>query len=107
MNLIDIGLYFMYALLVVSVLAAIIFPLLYALQNPAGFFKSMIGVIAIIALFFICYAISDATVKPAWAVAGQTTASVKLVGAGLLTFYVVMTVAVAGLIFSEVNKALK
>lgn len=107
MNLIDIGLYFAYALVAVAVLAAVIFPLMYALQNPAGFFKSLIGVVAIVVLFFICYAISDSTVRPSWAVAGQTASSVKLVGAGLITFYVVLTVAVAGLIFSEINKALK
>lgn len=105
--MIDFGLYFMYALVVVSVLAAVIFPLVNALQNPVGFFKSLIGVIGLIVLFFICYAISDSTVKPVWAVAGQTPASVKLVGAGLLTFYIVLFVALAGLIFSEINKAIK
>jgi hypothetical protein len=31
----------------------------------------------------------------------------KLIGAGLITFYVVMVIAFLGLIASEINKALK
>lgn len=104
--MIDFGLYFMYALLIVAILTAVGLPLANALKSPAQFFKSLIGVLALVVLFGICYAISDSTVKPAWAVLGLSSTTVKLVGAGLLTFYTVIVVAVIGLIFSEINKAL-
>ena len=104
--MIDFGLYFMYALLIVAVLTAVGLPLANALKSPAQFFKSLIGVLALVVLFGICYAISDSTVKPTWAAQGISPTTVKLVGAGLLTFYTVIVVAVIGLIFSEINKAL-
>lgn len=104
--MIDFGLYFMYALLIVAILTAVGLPLINALKSPAQFFKSLIGVLALVVLFGICYAISDATVKPTWAAMGLSSTTVKLVGAGLLTFYTVIVLAVIGLIFSEINKAI-
>lgn len=105
--MLDIGLYFGYTLLIVAVLAAVVLPLIKAVQSPDTFLKSLYGVIVILVIFGISYAISSSNVRPSWAVAGIGEGTSKLIGAGLITFYVVVVIAFLGLIFSEVNKALK
>lgn len=105
--MLDVGLYAMYALLVVAVIAAIVLPLLNALQSPANLFKSLYGFIALVVLFVIAYAIADSTVKPEWAVLGVGQTGVKIIGAGLIVFYITMAAAIIGLIYSEISKALK
>lgn len=105
--MLDVGLYFGYTLLIVAVVAAIVLPLIKAVQSPDTFLKSLYGVVAILVIFVISYAISDSSVKPTWLVMGIGEGTSKLIGAGLITFYVVVVVAFLGLIFSEINKALK
>lgn len=105
--MLDVGLYFAYALLFLSIGAAIVLPLISAVKSPANLFKSLYGVIALVILFIIAYAIADSTVKTQWAVLGVGAGTVKLIGAGLIVFYITMVVAVVGLIYSEISKALK
>lgn len=105
--MLDVGLYFGYTLLIVAVVAAIVLPLIKAVQSPDTFLKSLYGVVAILVIFGISYAISDSSVRPTWLVMGIGENTSKLIGAGLITFYIVVVLAFLGLIFSEINKALK
>ncbi len=105
--MLDVGLYFTYALLVIAVIAAIGLPLINALQSPATLFKSLYGVVALVVVFIIAYALADSTVKPEWAVLGVGEGGVKIIGAGLTVFYITMAVAIIGLIYSEISKVLK
>jgi hypothetical protein len=105
--MLDIGLYVLYGLLAIAVAAAIIFPLVNSLQNPKGLIRSAIGVVIILVLFGIGYALSDDTLSRTAVSAGMTASSVKLIGAGLIMFYIVLVGAVLALIYSEISKALK
>ena len=105
--MIDFGLYFTYFLLVAAVLGAIAFPIIQAVQSPGNFLRSLYGVIAIVVLFGISYAVSSSEVMQRWAVLGITETTSKLVGAGLILFYITLVIAIVGLIYSEINKALK
>lgn len=105
--MIDVGLYFVYTLFIIAVVSAIVLPLINAVQSPGTFLKSLYGIIGLLVLFGLSYAISDSSVKPTWAVQGISEGTSKVIGAGLITFYVVFVVAFVGLIFSEINKAFK
>ena len=105
--MLDVGLYFCYTLLIVAALAAIVLPLIKAIGSPQTLLRSLYGVVALLILFGIAYAVSDSSVRPSWIVLGIGTGTSKLIGAGLVTFYVVLIIAFIGLIFSEINKALK
>lgn len=105
--MLDVGLYFCYTLLIVAALSAIVLPLIKALNSPGTLVRSMYGVIALFVVFGIAYALSDSGVRPSWIVLGIGNGGSKLIGAGLITFYTVLIVAFIGLIFSEINKALK
>ena len=105
--MIDVGLYITYTLFFIALGAAVILPLINAIKAPANLLKSLYGVFALIVVFIIAYALSGSDVKPQWAVIGITEGTSKLVGAGLITFYIVMFAAVIGLIYSEISKAFK
>jgi hypothetical protein len=105
--MIDFGLYTGYVLLIVAIATAIIFPLIYAIKTPGVFVKSLIGVGSLVVVFGISYLLSGAKITPDQAALGVTESSSRLIGAGLTMFYLALVIAFVGLVFSEINKALK
>lgn len=103
----DIGLYLGYTFIIVAVAAAIVLPLINALKSPAGLLKSLAGVGALVVVFFIAYAMAGSEVSTRAASNGINATSSKLIGAGLAMFYIVFIAAAVGVVFSEINKALK
>ena len=107
MELEDIGLYASYVLFFIALGAAIILPLINAIKNPSGLVKSLIGVGGLVVLFIICYAISGDEVSARAASLGVDAGGSKLIGAGLYMFYAVFFISAIGVVYSEINKALK
>jgi len=107
MGLIDIGLIVCYIAAFVAAGAAIVLPLINALKNPAGLLKSLIFVVVALVVFGIAYAISDSARSVSAISMGVSETGVKLIGAGLITFYIALVVAALGLIYSEVSKSFK
>lgn len=98
------GLYFGYFLFAISIAVIVILPLRNALKTPGDLKKSGMGIGAIIVLFLISYALSGSEVSQKAASLGVDAGGSKLIGAGLTMFYIVLIVAVIGLIYSEVKK---
>ena len=65
------------------------------------------GIGALVILFLIAYALSGSEVTPKYTAVGVGEGSSKLIGAGMIMFYFIMIVAIVGMIYSEINKALK
>ncbi len=104
---VDAGLYIGYILFGVAVLTAVILPLVKSLQSPGELKKPLIAIVAMVALFAISYALTGSDLTAEQAAKGITETTSKLVGAGLTLFYLISGIAVLGLIYSEINKALK
>jgi len=96
-----------YAVFLVAVGSAIIFPLINAIKSPANLLKSLAGVGVLVVVFVIAYTLSGSEVAIKAAASGVDANSSKLIGAGLIMFYIVLVLSIAGVIFSEINKALK
>ncbi len=62
--MLDIGLYIFYVLLFIAVAAAVIFPLLNSIKEPAALIRTGIGIAAILVLFGISYGLSDSDFEP-------------------------------------------
>jgi len=108
MDLIDIGIYIAYALFFAALAAMIVLPLLNALRSPGDLVKSGIGIGALIVLFIIAFVISGSELTPQYQALGvETEFSSRLIGAGLTMFYFVFVIAIIGMIYSEISKALK
>jgi len=103
----DIGLYVGYGLFGVALAAAIILPLINALKSPKDLAKSGMGVGALLVVFLISFGIAGSEVTAKYTAQGIGESSSKLIGAGLTMFYIVFGVALIGIVFSEISKALK
>lgn len=107
MELIDIGLYVAYGLLIIAALAAIALPLISSFSQPKVLIKTGIGVITIVVLFLISYAIADSGVTAKYTTFGVGEGISKFVGGALITMYILFIVAFVGIIITELNKAIK
>ena len=105
--MIDAGLYTSYVLFFIAIGATIILPLVHALKAPGTLVKSGISVVGLIILFLISYTLSGSEVTTKYATLGVGENSSKLVGAGLIMFYITFVLALIALIGSEINKAFK
>lgn len=106
-GLINAGMWIFYILLIGSIAAAILMPLMNAVKTPGSFKKSLIGVGALVVLFGVSYALSGSNVTPAQAAIGITEGTSKLISAGLIMFYLTLFGSIIGIIYSEISKALK
>ncbi|MBX2969567.1 MAG: hypothetical protein KF803_09345 [Cyclobacteriaceae bacterium] len=104
---VDAGLYTAYALLAVAVVAAIVLPLMHAGNSPGALKKGLIFIAGMVVVFIISYALAGSELTADQVAKGITATTSKLVGAGLIMFYLAAIIAVIGLIYSEINKAIK
>ncbi|MFM7431043.1 MAG: hypothetical protein ACKO1F_14255 [Flammeovirgaceae bacterium] len=102
-SLITPGLYICYALFIIALLAAVLMPLLNAIKHPADLVKSLIGVVLLVALFGVSYALSGSEVTAKYTALGVNASSSKLIGAGMIMFYVTLIVAAILAIVSMVR----
>jgi hypothetical protein len=102
------GLYASYILLAVAALAAIVLPLINALNNPKSLLKTLGGVVLLVVLFFIAFSISGSEVLPSYEKQGLHTAGAsKFVGGTLITMYSLIIIALVAIVITEVKKAFK
>ncbi|ELR69574.1 hypothetical protein C900_04799 [Fulvivirga imtechensis AK7] len=94
-------------MVVVAGLAAIIMPLINSLSHPKSLIKAGIGVAVLGVLFLITYATADSDTSRGLVEAGLTPGTIKVVGACLRTMYVLFVLAIVGIVFSEINKAIR
>jgi len=106
-SLISGGLYLAYVIFFIALIAVIILPLFKSLQSPKDLIRSGAGLLGLVVIFLIAYSVSGDEVSLSAASLGITPAKSKLIGAGLITLYTISLVAVAGLIFSSINRAIK
>ena len=108
MDIIDIGLRFTYAMLIVGALAAIVMPLIQALTNdPKSLLKSAAGLGAIVLIYLIGYALAGDEVTAKYVEFDVDSGISKMVGGVLITMYIMMIVALAGALFGEAKKIIE
>lgn len=106
-NLIDISLYVSYGLLIIAAIAAILLPFINSLSNPKSLIKSGIGIAVIVVLFVIGWAIADSGITAKYTTLGVDSSTSRFVGGALITMYILMIMAIIGIIITELNKAIK
>ena len=99
--------YLGYGLLIVCIAAAVILPLINALDDPQSLMKSGMGLGALVLIFLLSWAIAGSELLPVYTAFGIDEGLSKFVGGVLTTMYTLALVAIVGIIFTEVSKALK
>jgi hypothetical protein len=102
-SLISPGLMVCYACLAIALIASVGMPMLNAIKNPKDLVKSLIGIVGIIVLFGISYALSGSEVSVKAATQGITPESSRLIGAGLILFYIILLTSTVLAIYSLVK----
>lgn len=98
--MVDVGLFLAYILIGVCVLTAVGMPLVKAFSDPDSLKKMGIGVGALVVVFLISYFTASGE-----AMGGASAGTTKMVGAGLITFYILVIVAIGGIVYTEIKKA--
>jgi hypothetical protein len=103
--LIDIGLYLAYFLVAFAFLAAIVLPLIKSLDNPESLLHLGAGILGVLVIFGIGYALAGNEILPSYIRNDVETPGLsKLIGGSLITMYIMLIVAVGGILFTEVTK---
>ncbi|MFZ9982025.1 MAG: hypothetical protein ACO3FI_08350 [Cyclobacteriaceae bacterium] len=101
------GLYLGYMLFFGSLLAIAGLFLMNAFKDINLLKKSLGGAILLLIIFGLSYFLSGSELSSSAVANGITESSSKLIGGGLTMFYILFFLAILGLIYSEINKALK
>lgn len=107
MNFIDIALYISYGLIIVAALGAIVLPLINSLDDPMSLLKTAAGLIALVAVFFIAYAIAGNEVTPVYTTHGVDASLSKWIGGAVITMYTLIILAVLAIIVTEISKVFR
>lgn len=109
MDYVNIILYVSYALVLVGTVLSVLLPLIKSLDDPKALLKSGLGVVGIVVVFFICYSISSNEVLPKFEAEpfNLTAQTSQMVGGLMFTTYLLIVVALAGILLTEINKAIK
>jgi len=102
--MINAALIFAYILIGLCAAAAIILPLIQAFGNPRSLVKIGVSVGGLAVVFFICYMLAGNSTYGNDEVSSSAS---QRVGAGILTFYVLLFGAVLSIIYTEVSKIIK
>ena len=107
MDTFDIILYLGYALVIFAAIAALLLPLISALGNPQSLIKSGAGLLLVIVLYFIAYALSGSEVTQEYSKFDVGPELSKIVGGTLIMAYLLLGFAIIGIVFTEFNKIFK
>ncbi len=99
--MVDIGLIVAYVLIVLCALSAILIPLVQSFSDPKSLVKSGLGLGAVLVVFLIGFALADGSAQ------GATESTSKLVGAGIISMYIFVLIAILGIAFTEISKIFK
>lgn len=97
-----------YILFGIATLAAIVFPILNMVQNPKGAKNALIGVVALVVVFGLGYALAGS--EEFFTHDGNLLADAatsKKSEAGLIAFYIMGAAAIGAVVYAEVSKMLK
>ena len=103
----DLIIYWCYTLFFIGAAAAIILPLLHLAKDPKSGKYGLIGLVGLIVVFGISYAIAGDEMLPKYEAFIDGPEDSKMVGMGLIAFYILALGAIAAVLFSSVSKMIK
>lgn len=101
---INIGIYATYALLGICLLAILGFSLLRVITHPKAAKSALIGIVGLIVLAIIAYAISSGADVSKFAQFNISEGESKTIGAGLIGLYIMMGLAILTIIYVEISR---
>jgi len=103
-DFVDIMIIVAYALLGLAALAAIILPLINAIGNPRSLITGAIGLVVILVVFGIGYSVAGSEVTATYSKFGIDAGMSKYIGGIISTTYMLLVIAIIGIVFTEISK---
>ena len=105
---VNIGIIVAYVLVILGAVLAVVFPLINAISQPKVLIKAGIGVVGAIIVFGIGYALSDAMLSAKFIQYGVNTEGLSQgIGGAIKMVYILMGIAIVGIVYTEFSKAFK
>lgn len=102
------GLWLAYILVIAGVILAVVFPIISSISEPKKMVKTLIGLGVILVVFGLGYVISGSELTAKYIESGVETEGLSKMIGGLLTMvYILLGIAAAGIVYTELNKAIK
>lgn len=102
------GLYAAYILVGIALIAAIVLPVIQSISDPKSMLGTVVGIVIIAVIFFIGYSISSNEITNVYInnnVTEPTTS--KMIGGAIVTMYILVILALVGIVITEVTKVFK
>lgn len=96
-----------YVMLVVAMLAVLMGVVMTATSDPKKMIGSLIGVVAVLVIFGVSYALASGDVLEEQAKKGVTETASRMSGAGLFMFYILLLGAIGSIIYASVSRLFK
>lgn len=103
----DIVLYIGYGLVILAAAGSILLPLINSIGNPKSLIGTGIGIAVLVVVFGISYAVSGNEVTEVYKEFDVDASGSKTIGGMLTMMYILIGMAVVGIVVTEVNKMLK
>jgi len=102
------GLYLAYIMTILGVLLAIVLPLIKLMDEPKKLVNSAIGVGILVVVYGLAYVISGSELTSIYIESEVETETLsKMIGGMLIMVYIMLGLAGAGIVYTELNKAIK
>ncbi len=105
--MIDFALYLGYGLIGIAALAAIVLPMIGAVNDPKSLAKSGIGIAALLVVFLLGYLISGSEVTSVYPQFGVDASLSKTIGGAVTMMYLMLTIVFVAILYSEISKLFK
>jgi hypothetical protein len=103
----DVIIYWCYILFFLGAASAIVLPLINLGKNPSGGKGALIGLIALVVVFVLSYVLAGDEMLPKYENFIDGPEDSKLVGMGLIAFYILAFGAIAAVVYSSISKLIK
>lgn len=103
-TIINIGIYVTYFLIAVAVILTVFFSIFHIVQNLGKAKGALLGILFLVVIFVIAYFLSTSEVYPKFNI-GPTAS--KWIGAGILSTFILIGLALVTVVYAEVAKLFK
>lgn len=105
---VNVGLIIAYVLVGLGIVLAVVFPFINSINQPKTLVRAGIGLLSAVIVFGIGYLLSDAATSSRFIQYGvDTPALSQAIGGALKMVYLLMGIAIVGIVVTEFSKAFK
>lgn len=105
---VNVGIWLAYALIIIGVIMAIVFPLIQAASEPKQLMKAGIAVVGILILFGLGYVLSVGDLTSKYLQSGIDSEGLsRAIGGMLKMVYLLMVMAAGAIVYTEFHKVVK